>query len=101
MSELRPSVGATTIVYNVEGRIARPDVPGLCERVRVVLEASGADLVVCDVGALIDPDAVAVDALARLQLMARRLGRHVRLHHASRELKELLAFMGLNDVLPD
>ena len=54
--------------------------------------------IVCDVGALA-PDAVAVDILARLQLRARRLGLEIRLRHASSELQELLAFVGLCDVL--
>jgi hypothetical protein len=54
--------------------------------------------IVCDVGALA-PDAGAVDALARLQLTARRLGLEIRLRHASGELQELLAFVGLRDVL--
>ena len=54
--------------------------------------------IACDVGALV-PDAVAVDALARLQLGARRLGLEIRLCHASRELRQLLAFAGLRDVL--
>ena len=53
---------------------------------------------VCDVAAL-DPDAVTVDALARLQLRARRLGFAVVLRGSSRELRELLAFVGLDEVL--
>jgi ABC-type transporter Mla MlaB component len=44
-------------------------------------------------------DAVAVDALARLQLAARRHGCELRLRNASPELRELIAFMGLRDVL--
>ena len=54
--------------------------------------------IVCDVGSLA-PDAVTIDALARLQLTARRLGGEVRLRHASSELQELLDFVGLRDVL--
>ncbi len=54
--------------------------------------------IVCDVCAL-GPDAAAVDALARLQLAARRLGLEIRLRHASKELQVLLAFVGLSDVL--
>ena len=50
---------------------------------------------VCDV----DPDAVTVDALARLQLAARRLSCRLLLRNASPELLELVAFMGLADVL--
>jgi hypothetical protein len=42
-----------------------------------------------------------VEALARLQLVARRIGCQVRLRGASGELLELVAFMGLSDVLPD
>ena len=54
--------------------------------------------IVCDVGSLA-PDAVTIDALARLQLTARRLGGEVRLRHASSELQELLDFVGLRAVL--
>jgi len=41
-----------------------------------------------------------VDALARLQLVAGRLGFTLRLRGASAELLELIWFMGLADVLP-
>ncbi len=51
---------------------------------------------VCDV----DTDAVAIDALARLQLAARGHGCRVRLRLASDELRDLVAFMGLEHVLP-
>jgi ABC-type transporter Mla MlaB component len=95
----RPLPAPSTIVLAFGGRIARADIPALCERVRLLLEGCDAELVVCDVGALVDPDAVTVDALARLQLTARRLGRRIRLHHACGELQELLALMGLGDVL--
>ena len=54
--------------------------------------------IVCDVGALA-PDAAAVDALARLQLTARRLGCEIRLRDASVDLQDLLDFVGLRDVL--
>ena len=96
MSARAPS----TIVFVIAGPIACADAPSLCARVRVLLEESGAELVVCDVGTLADPDAGTVDALARLQLTARLLGRQVRLRHASADLQELLDFMGLSDVVP-
>ena len=54
--------------------------------------------IVCDVGALA-PDAAAVDALAQLQLTAMRNGVDLGFANASCELKELLAFVGLADVL--
>jgi hypothetical protein len=40
-----------------------------------------------------------VDALARVQLAARRLGLELPLRNASRELRELLDFAGLSEVL--
>ena len=88
------------IAFAVRGPITRADLPGLCERVCALLETSGADVALCDVGG-VDTDGVTVDALARLQLAARRHGCQVRLRHASAELLELVAFMGLRDVLPD
>jgi ABC-type transporter Mla MlaB component len=45
-------------------------------------------------------DAATVDALARLQLAARRQGRSITLLGASEELRALIAFMGLQEVLP-
>jgi ABC-type transporter Mla MlaB component len=88
------------IDFAIHGPIARADLPGLCDRVCTLLNGSGASVALCDVTG-IRPDAVTVDALARLQLAARRLGCQVRLRDASDELLELVAFMGLRDVLPD
>ncbi len=89
-----------TIAFAIRSPIARADLPGLCVRVCEMLEGSGAGVALCDVSG-VDPDAVAVDALARLQLAARRHGCRVRLRNPSDELLELLAFMALRDVLPD
>lgn len=97
---LRPGPGPSTVAVVVAGPIARADVPALCARVRVALERSDAEQVVCYLGALVDPDVGTVDALARLALTARRLGRQVRLRHACGELRELLALVGLCDVVP-
>ena len=87
-------------VLVIGGPLGCADVPGLCERVRALVASGDADVVVCDVGALREPDAGTVDALARLQLAARRLGTQIRLRHASPVLAELLAFAGLGDVVP-
>jgi ABC-type transporter Mla MlaB component len=89
-----------TIAFAVRGRIDRSELPGLCKCMSTLLSESRADVVVCDVTG-VEPDAVTVDALARLQLAARRRGCRVRLQHASAELRELVEFMGLTDVLPD
>ena len=88
------------ITFAITGPITPTDLPGLCERVCTLLELTGAPVAYCDVRG-ISPDAVTVDALARLQLAAHRRGCQVRLRQASSELRELVAFMGLADVLPD
>ncbi len=89
-----------TIAFAIRGPIGRADLPGLCARVCSLLEESAAGVALCDVSG-VDADAVTVDALARLQLAARRHGCRVRLRNPSDELLELLAFMELRDVLPD
>jgi ABC-type transporter Mla MlaB component len=88
-----------TIAFAVRGPIARDDLPGLSDRVCALLAATGPGTVRCDVHG-VEPDAITVDALARLQLAARRHGCQVRLCNASDELLHLVAFMGLADVLP-
>ena len=87
-----------TIMFAVEGPIARTDLPGLCARICALLEQGNRELALCDVGGVV-PDAVTVEALGRLQLAARRHGCQVRLRHASEDLLDLVALMGLEDVL--
>ncbi|SRR5712691_1421847 len=86
----------TTIVFTVRGPLSRADLPGLCKRACRLLHGSDAELVVCEVGELVAADAVAIDALARLELAAKRLGRHVQLRGVSSELRQLLAFCGMD-----
>jgi ABC-type transporter Mla MlaB component len=90
---------APETTFSVHGPIAPADLPGLCDRVCALLVASAAGVAYCDVSS-VEPDAVTVDALARLQLAAQRRGCQVRLRNASHELVELVRFMGLRDVLP-
>ena len=89
-----------TIDFAITGPIARSDLPGLCDRVCALLRASRPSVAVCDVQG-VEPDAVTVDALARLQIAVRRHACVVRLRHASAELLEIVAFMGLADVLAE
>jgi ABC-type transporter Mla MlaB component len=88
------------LAFAVYGPIARADLPGLCDRVCALLSEGGSGVAFCDVSG-VESDAVTADALARLQLAARRHGCRVRLRNASAELLELLCFMGLSEVLPD
>ena len=78
---------------------ANADILELCARLHALPE-TGEDALVCDVSALAHPDCGTVDALARLQLKARRHGRRIVLRNACTELRELLGLAGLMDVLP-
>jgi STAS domain len=75
------------------------DVRGLCEGVRRRVERCGAELVLCDVGRIRNPDLGTVEALARLQLTARRLGRRMRFRGACGALRDLLALLGLESIV--
>jgi ABC-type transporter Mla MlaB component len=88
----------SSIVLVISGPVPDDQVVSLCERVGRMLERSGANLVICDVGALDDPDAATVDLVARLQLTARRLGRKVHLLDACGELQDLIELTGLSEI---
>lgn len=89
-----------TVAFAIWGPIRREDLPGLCDRVCTLLGEAAVQVALCDVAG-VEPDAVTVDALARLQLGARRHDCTVRLRNASAELRELVELMGLSDVLPE
>jgi ABC-type transporter Mla MlaB component len=86
-------------VWAIGPVIERADIPVLCANLVALLDVTGAQVVVCDVGRIVAPDAVTVEALARLQLTARRSGRHLTICGASQELVDLMAFIGLAGVL--
>jgi ABC-type transporter Mla MlaB component len=89
-----------TVTLAITGPLARSDLPQLFAHTSRLLAADGVRLLRCEVSDLA-ADAVAVDALARLALAARRRGCRLELHGASAELRELVAFIGLADVLGD
>jgi ABC-type transporter Mla MlaB component len=89
---------APPVVFAIRGPIAEADLPGLCARVCDLLGQTTDEIVTCDVGDVC-ANAVTVDALAKLQLAARRRRCRIRLRNASTELRELVALMGLDDVL--
>jgi ABC-type transporter Mla MlaB component len=89
-----PSTG----LFVISGPIGEGDAPRLCERLRLVINSSDGELIVCDVDAL-PANVRTIEALARLQLTARRHGRRIRLQRASRELQQLIEFVGLSEVL--
>ncbi len=95
-----PTHKRSATAFVIRSPIACTDLPGLCSRIRALLQRNGAAFAFCEVRG-VTADAVTVEALARLQLAAHRHGCQVRLRGASNELRELVAFMGLRDVLPD
>ncbi|MBA3621766.1 MAG: STAS domain-containing protein [Actinomycetota bacterium] len=84
----------------IDSPIDGVDIARLCGRVRALLERNHSDLLVCDVGALVETDVGTIDVVARLQLTAQRLGWRIALRHASGQLCELLVLAGLGDVVP-
>jgi hypothetical protein len=78
--------------------VSRADVKAACERLHALAGGEGIEVIACDVSELA-AEVAAVDALARLALVARRLGCPLKLRQASPELCELVAFCGLSDAL--
>lgn len=94
---------AKTVALRVPARIAPSDVPALARRMSALLHGTtagepGCELR-CDVSELV-ADAPAIDALARLTLIARRRGARLWLCGAQPDLRALLAFAGLSGVVP-
>jgi ABC-type transporter Mla MlaB component len=82
------------------GAIADGDATALCSQVARLLDGLGASTLVCDVHGLEPADAAAVDGLARMQLTALRRGHRIQLDRPPRELRDLIALVGLGEVLP-
>jgi ABC-type transporter Mla MlaB component len=95
-----PSTPRRDVVLAVRGRITDETVPHWCARVADLLADPGVGAITCDLSGVVRPDVTALDALARMQLVARRLGRTIRLRHASTDMCALLTLAGLTDVLP-
>lgn len=87
-----------TVALALGSPITRADLSALCDRVGALLDRSKAKVILCDV-AKAEPDAVTLDALARVHLTARRRGCDTRLRGASGELIQLLDLAGLRGVL--
>ncbi|HEY4427522.1 MAG TPA: STAS domain-containing protein [Solirubrobacteraceae bacterium] len=89
---------AATATLTIRAPLAQAELPGLYARACRLLAAEDIDRLACETAG-IAADAVAVDALARLALAARRHGCTVQLRGASAELMELLELAGLASVL--
>jgi anti-anti-sigma regulatory factor len=97
--EWEPAPDSTEVL--VLGPAIDPDsVPALCERLADRVRRRRVTRVVCDVGAITEPDAAVLGALARLRLTTRRLGCLMEIQRAQPRLRELIAFAGLDEALP-
>ncbi len=88
-----------TTILVLDRAIERAAIVALCDRARELLERAEVDALTCDVSDLTHPDAVAIEALARLQLTASRLGRRIEVRGACEQLRLLLNLAGLRDVI--
>jgi hypothetical protein len=100
LTDPRPRAPATTPSRGpgiaLAGRVG-PDEADALERCVCARVAAGEPgPLACDVGGVEDPDMGTIDALARMALAARRLGRDVELRRARPDLFELLVLAGLD-----
>ncbi len=92
------SIARPAVELAIHGPLARSDLPGLYGRACAALEQSRGRVLVCDVTG-IRADAVAVEALARLALGARRHECQVALRGATVDLRALIDLVGLRETL--
>ena len=78
--------------------VSRADITAACERLRALASGGDLDAITCDASELA-AEVAAVDALARLALLARRLGCPLKVRRASPELRDLVEFCGLSAAL--
>ncbi|MFJ9180673.1 STAS domain-containing protein [Streptomyces sp. NPDC102360] len=84
-------------VVVLTGPIRTGDAPRLCERLSAAVP--GAPTVTCDVSGVTTADLTTLDALARMQLAARRAGSRMVLRDPPAGLAVLLGLAGMADVL--
>ena len=89
---------ARPVRVTIRGPLLRSDLPGLYARVCRTFAANPGTLLVCDPTG-VPIDAVAVEALARLQLGARRHRVRLRIENSPAELRELMALCGLGETI--
>ena len=87
-------------LFPVGPAVRREQIPDLCAALAELFGAEPDAAVVCEVAAAARPDVVLAEALARLQLTARRHGRRLEVRGAGPELRELLDLLGLGCLLP-
>jgi hypothetical protein len=91
---------AAATSFAVGGMVTRADIPVLCSELARLLRGRDGDVVICEVAAVVQPDVVTVEALARLRLTARRHGWRLVVSGAGPELLQLVRLLGVADALP-
>lgn len=97
MSEGRKGASVTSVFIGAPRETA--EIRGLTGRLRVLLLEDETGPLVCDLSLLSEPDCGTVDALARLQLSAGRLGHRISLQGVTPRLHELFVMAGLCDAV--
>jgi ABC-type transporter Mla MlaB component len=93
-----PGAPARSASLTIVGPLACADLRSLCAQIETLMAGGRVEVLCCELVG-VRADAVSLDALARLALVARRRGARVRLEGATRELRELVDLAGLGDVL--
>jgi uncharacterized protein related to proFAR isomerase len=96
---LWPTAGPRSVVVRLHGAVGPDARSAVCAQVRRLLARGDVDVITCDVSS-VRPELGAVDALARLQLTARRLGGGIRLRAAPEDVAGLIRLVGVDAVLP-
>jgi hypothetical protein len=86
--------------FAVGPTVRRADIAGLCADLAGLLRGGAGGVVICDVAAVAHADVVAVEALARLGMTARRHGWRLAISGARPDLLALVWLVGLADALP-
>jgi hypothetical protein len=82
----------------LSGHVGPEEVAGLCDRVRESSSVAAEGPIRCDCRGIADPDVGTIEALARMALVARRLGRRLELQWSRPDLIELLILVGLDEL---
>ncbi len=90
--------GPPTVTLRIAGPLEHADLPVLLERTCALLGSAHGGRLRCEIRD-VRADALALEALARLALAARRRGWKVSICGVSRELGALIVVAGLADVL--
>lgn len=86
------------VVVRLSAPITSPEAAALCAAIRQRLATGSSPAVVCHVLGPVDLSVVGV--VARMQLMSRRLRTPLQIRTWSPALSELLALIGLDEVVP-